>query len=174
MLGPGITDEALSSANTATFTGRVELKAASIAIRVVVVQKLNDQGDPSSVKVYMSTDTEQSAEEIVHAYRCRFQQEFIFRDAKQFSGLEEGQARDWLKIDFHLNASMTVVNLAKVAHHLSTPVEQRGAFSMSDITTAYVNERLALRILGRCGIDPNLPKMKAVLPEVRNYATKAD
>ena len=165
--------EALSSTETAAFTGIVELKAAGLAVRVVVVQKLNDQEEPNSVKVYMSTNTKQSAEEIIHAYRCRFQQEFIFRDAKQFAGLEEGQARDWLKIDFHVNASMTVVNLAKAAHHLCIPAEQRGAFSMSDITTAYANERLALRIFSRCGIDPNLQKMKAVLAEVRNYAARA-
>ena len=165
--------EALSSADTTVFSGIVELKAAGLAIKAVVVQKLNDQGEPTSVKVYMSTDTEQSAEEIIHAYRCRFQQEFIFRDAKQFVGLEEGQARDWPKIDFHVNASMTVVSLAKAAHHLCLPVDQRGAFSMSDITTAYANERLALRIFRRCGIDPNRPKMKAVLAEVRNYAARA-
>lgn len=165
--------DALSSADTAAYTGIVELKAAKLAIRAVVVQKLDDKGNPASVKVYMSTDTEQSAEEIIHSYRCRFQQEFIFRDAKQFAGLEEGQARDWPKIDFHVNASMTVVNMAKAAHHLSIPSEQRGAFSMSDITTAYANERLALRIFRKCGIDPNLPKMKAVLAEVSRYATRA-
>lgn len=163
----------LSQADTAAFTGIVELKAAGLTVRVVVVQKLDEQGKPISVKVYMSTDTKQSAEEIIHAYRCRFQQEFIFRDAKQFAGLEEGQARDWLKIDFHVNASMTVVNLAKAAHHLDLPVEQRGSFSMSDITNAYANERLALSIFRRCGIDPNLPKIKAVLAEVRNYAARA-
>ena len=165
--------ETLSCPDTAAFTGIVELKAAGLRVRVVVVQKLDDQGVPTSVKVYMSTDTEQSAKEIIHAYRCRFQQEFIFRDAKQFAGLEEGQARDWPKIDFHVNASMTVVNLAKAAHHLNLPVGQRGAFSMSDITNAYANERLALRIFSRCGIDPNLPKMRAVLTEVRNYAARA-
>lgn len=32
---------------------------------------------------------------------------------------------------------------------------------------------LALRIYRWCGIDPNLPKMKSVLAEVRNYAARA-
>jgi hypothetical protein len=68
---------------------------------------------------------------------------------------------------------LTTVNLAKAAHHLSLPVPQRGAFSMSDITNAYANERLALRIFSQCGIDPNHEKMQAVLYEIRNYAARA-
>jgi len=163
---------ALRSATTKAYAGVVELKAAGIGIKVVIVHQLNEEGQIKSFKIYMSTDVEQSAEHIIRAYRCRFQQEFIFRDGKQFAGMEAGQGRDWLKIDFHINAALTVVNLAKAAHHLDTPAVSRDAFSMSDITNAYANERLALRIFSRCGIDPNLPKMKAVLNEVRNYAAR--
>jgi hypothetical protein len=163
----------LSSDRTQVYQGVVELKAAKMAIKAVVVRQLDTEARTKSVKVYMSTHTTQAAEEIIHAYRCRYQQEFLFRDAKQFSGLEEGQARDWPKIDFHVNASLTVVNLAKAAHHLNVPAAERGAFSMADITTAYANERLALRIFRRCGIDPNLPKIQAILQEVRNYAARA-
>ena len=68
---------------------------------------------------------------------------------------------------------MTVVNLAKIAHHLSVPEKQRGAFSMADVCTAYANERLALRIFEGCGIDPHLPKMQALLGSIRNYAARA-
>ena len=132
-----------------------------------------DHSELKSIKIYMSTDTKQAATEIIKSYRYRYQQEFVFRDGKQFSGLENEQARDWLKINFHVNCALTVVNLAKAAHHLNVPVDRRGAFSMSDITTAYANERLALRIFRKCGIDPNLSKMKAVLAEVRNYAARA-
>jgi hypothetical protein len=68
---------------------------------------------------------------------------------------------------------MTVVNLAKVAHYLNIPVKQRGAFSMSDITTAYANERLALRIFSQCGIDPQQPKIQAVLTNIKKYTARA-
>ncbi|MBC6992709.1 transposase, partial [Lewinella lacunae] len=165
--------EALSSPQTVAWTGVVQLKVAGLKIRIVVIHQLDEKNKIKSVKVYMSTDVDQPAEQIVHAYRCRYQQEFIFRDGKQFSGLEEGQGRDWLKIDFHVNCALTVVNLAKAAHHLAVPDLERGAFSMADITTAYTNERLALRIFSRCGIDPNLPKSQEVLAEVRNYAARA-
>lgn len=165
--------EALSRARTRAYGGVVQLKAAALAIRALIVHQLDEKDQLKSIQVYMSTDTEQSATEVMKAYRYRYQQEFIFRDAKQFSGLEEGQARDWLKIDFHVNCALTVVNLAKAAHYLNVPADRRSAFSLSDITTAYANERLALRIFRRCGIDPNLPKMEAVLAEVRNYAARA-
>ena len=165
--------DALSSNRTMAYHGVVQLKAATMAIGVVIVHQLDGHDKLKSIKIYMSTDTKQSATEIIKSYRYRYQQEFVFRDGKQFSGLEDGQARDWLKIDFHVNCALTVVNLAKAAHHLNVPADRRKAFSMSDITTAYANERLALRIFSRCGIDPNLPKMKAVLAEVRNYAARA-
>lgn len=43
--------------------------------------------DGGACKIYFSTDTEIPAADIVEYYRCRFQIEFCYRDAKQFSGL---------------------------------------------------------------------------------------
>lgn len=43
--------------------------------------------------------------------------EFIFRDAKQFTGLSDCQARDVKKLDFHFNASFTALNIAKLDAH---------------------------------------------------------
>lgn len=64
-------------------------------------------------KIYFSTDLKQSGEELVKYYRSRFQIEFIYRDAKQHTGLTNCQARSEAKLDFHVNASLTAVNLAK-------------------------------------------------------------
>jgi hypothetical protein len=50
---------------------------------------------------------------IVKYYQLRFQIEFIFRDAKQFMGLNDCQARDEAKLDFHFNAALSAVNLAR-------------------------------------------------------------
>jgi len=54
-----------------------------------------------------------AGEKIVQYYRLRFQIEFLYRDAKQFTGLNSCQARSQNKLDFHFNASLTAVNLAK-------------------------------------------------------------
>jgi len=38
----------------------------------------------------------------------------LFRNAKQFAGLEDCQARDLVKTEFYVNASLTALNLARV------------------------------------------------------------
>lgn len=62
-----------------------------------------------------STDTQLDARLITKYYQLRFQIEFIFRDAKQFMGLNDCQARDENKLDYHFNASLTAVNIARKA-----------------------------------------------------------
>ena len=65
-------------------------------------------------KIYFSTDLEMSDKDIIEYYRTRFQIEFCFRDSKQFTGLNDCQARDLKKLDFAFNASPASVNIAKV------------------------------------------------------------
>lgn len=60
-----------------------------------------------------STDIDLDAERILQYYQARFQIEFIFRDAKQFTGLCDAQTPDPKRLDFHFNASLTALNLAK-------------------------------------------------------------
>jgi Transposase DDE domain len=62
-----------------------------------------------------STDVKLDARLITKYYQFRFQIEFIFRDAKQFMGLNDCQARDENKLDYHFNASLTAVNIARKA-----------------------------------------------------------
>ena len=62
-----------------------------------------------------STDVELDARLITKYYQLRFQIEFIFRDAKQFMGLNDCQARDENKLDYHFNASLTAVNITRKA-----------------------------------------------------------
>ncbi|WP_445249313.1 transposase [Microcoleus sp. OTE_8_concoct_300] len=60
-----------------------------------------------------STDIHLPPEQIVEYYQARFQIEFIFRDAKQFTGLSDCQARHLPRRYFHFNASLIALNLAK-------------------------------------------------------------
>jgi hypothetical protein len=48
-------------------------------------------------------------------YAARFQIEFIFRDARQFTGLADCQARSPEALDSHVNASLMALNVAKAA-----------------------------------------------------------
>lgn len=59
------------------------------------------------------TDAQLEACLITKYYQLRFQIEFIFRDAKQFMGLNDCQARNEAKLDFHFNSSLSAVNIAR-------------------------------------------------------------
>lgn len=53
-----------------------------------------------------------SGKDVLEYCRTRFQIEFCYRDAKQFTGLTDCPARDERKLDFAFNASFAAVNLA--------------------------------------------------------------
>ena len=54
-----------------------------------------------------------SARDIFDIYRTRFQLEFVFRDAKQFTGLTHCQTKNNEALSFAINASLTSINLAR-------------------------------------------------------------
>ena len=70
---------------------------------------------PNGVRrLYFATDENMSGRDVVEYYTTRFQEEFCFRDAKQFLGLTDCQARDKRKLDFAFNSSFTALNVAKI------------------------------------------------------------
>lgn len=126
------------------------------AFRVVVL--LNTKTQQSIVLA--STDTKQEAGQVVAYYRLRFQVEFLFRDAKQFTGLEHGQARSQEKLDFHFNMSLSAVNLARVE------MSEQGISFNSYVREAY-NRFLISRLLEQLGLeaefDLNHPGVQEVI-----------
>lgn len=126
-----------------------------------------------AIKLYYSTDVELSPKNILLYYQSRFQIEFLYRDSKQFTGLCDVQARGENKLNFHFNASLTAINIAKVEHWLSIPKKDRKAFSMSDIKTQNHNKLLLCQFLDVFGIDPNKPKNKRYIKELLYYGTMA-
>lgn len=108
-------------------------------IRMAYTIWLNEKGK-ERVKIYFSTDLNLPAWLIVKYYKARFQEEFLFRDAKQFTGLNHCQARSENKLEYHWNCSLTAVNIAKVQFYLSLPKEKRKTFSMADVKTRCHNQ----------------------------------
>ena len=87
----------------------------------VVVLRSQSTGD---YVLLASSDPQQVAEEAVAYYRLRcYQLELRIRDGKQHAGLYHCQARSQEKIDFHVNLSMTAVNLGR------WEVQRRGPLS---------------------------------------------
>ena len=72
-------------------------------------------------------------------YKAGFQQEFIFRDAKQSTGLCDCQARRSDSLNFHFNATLTALNLAKIDAFQSFGYNTETPFSMSTQKRVYFN-----------------------------------
>ncbi|WP_052598658.1 transposase [Aureispira sp. CCB-QB1] len=136
-------------------------KALKRKVRVLVVHRLKEDGRISSAKVYFSTNLNRMGIDILLYYRLRFQQEFLFRDAKQHVGLQHCQSTKEEKIDFHINMSLTTINIAKAMHYLPFETDVK-PFSMADIKTQYVNKLLLDEafdlFISVSGISPNVIK----------------
>ncbi|QZT38399.1 transposase [Halosquirtibacter xylanolyticus] len=141
-------------------------------IKVVHARYFSNKGKQSN-KLYFSTDIKMDASDILKFYQSRFQIEFLYRDGKQHTGLNDCQARSENKLDFHFNASLTAINLAKVAHWLCIPKEDRRSFSMTDIKTINHNELQLNLFFDKFGIDPHLPKNQEKARELLYYGTIA-
>ena len=154
------------------YTAVVNVKAWKRPARVVIIHDLDENTNVTGHRIYVSTDTQLDGGELLHIYQCRFQQEFLYRDAKQELGLEHCQAYSWQKIDFHLNVSLTVGSLAKVAHHLQDQAQRSRPFSIADIKTQYRNEYQAIRILSLCRIDLHHPLILKLWPDIKNHGLR--
>ena len=94
------------------YQGQVYSRPLKRWIIVALVHNLNPDGEFKNSKIYFSTDLTMTAMKILKYYATRFQIEFLYRDAKQFTGLEHCQSRKEDRLDFHFNASLTAVSLA--------------------------------------------------------------
>ncbi|MGV8135435.1 MAG: transposase [Mangrovibacterium sp.] len=124
-------------------------------------------------KLYFCTDVDMEPKDVLLYYHSRFRIEFLYRDGKQHTGLNDSQARSENKLHFQFNASLTSINIAKVIHWLSIPREQRGAFSMADIKTMNHNILILNRFFDVFGISPYSVKNQNDVNELIYYRTMA-
>ena len=101
-------------------------------------------------KLFFSTDINMDGRDVIDFYRTRFQIEFCYRDAKQFTGLYHSQARDIRRLDFAFNASFTAINAAKIMMK-----ENSIPFSMEALKSLMFNSYLLDRFFKLSGVKPN-------------------
>lgn len=141
-------------------------------IRIAYLVDTRKAGKTGTVLLF-STDIELDAKLIVQYYQARFQIEFIFRDAKQFTGLCDAQTRDPQKLDFHFNASLTTLNLAKYQEQLR-PTQPDATvpsvpFSMASYKRFAFNDHLLERFICHLELDPTLIKSHPNYENLRSY-----
>ncbi|WP_339136904.1 MAG: transposase [Candidatus Electrothrix sp. GW3-4] len=147
------------------YTANVNSVSLKRNIRIAYISKKGTD----SYAVLFSTDMNLAGLLIYKYYKARFQIEFLFRDAKQYTGLTHCQARSENKLFFHFNCSLTSVSLAKA--DFFDKVENQGTpFSMRNITEYYSSKLFLDRILSKLDIDLTSDKFDFDYEELLNTA----
>jgi DDE superfamily endonuclease len=115
-----------------------------------------------------STDVALAATTIYRYYKARFQIACLFRDAKQFTGLRDCQARSQAKLQFHFAASLPAVTLAKLEARQQRE-EPTASFSMASLKRRYFHEHLIERILSPLADGTTVDKCSPEYEQLCNY-----
>lgn len=143
-----------------------------------VMFKDEEQNFTDKYALYFCTDLALDGYWIYRYYKARFQRgrpaiEFLFRDAKQHTGLTHCQARSENKLYFHFNTALSAVNIAKAAHYINLPLTERKAFSLADIKTQYFNEQMLHLFFTNFQIEADLKENEAAIQQILNYGRMA-
>lgn len=160
-------DKQICNQDLTIYSAVVHSKAFNRDIKLAIAVFFKD-GKEIARKLYFSTDLTQEGMQIVRYYRSRFQIEFLYRDAKQYTGLNDCQARSKNKLDFHFNAALTAVNLAKF-DWLSNESTERTPFSMANYKTFFNNALMLERFICRFAINPNSAKNQKIVKELLEW-----
>ena len=141
-------------------------------IRLACLSEVQPNGKIKNILLF-STDISLPGEQILEYDQARFQIEFIFRDAKQFTGLSDCQSRSGQRLDFHFNASLIALNLAKYEayHRHSSP--DPFVFSMASYKRRQFNRHILYTFIDKLDLDPDLILNHPNLPSVLSYGTLA-
>jgi hypothetical protein len=128
-------------------------------IKVVLVRKSINENKYAEAFLF-STDLELTELQIYEFYVSRFQIEFIFRDAKGFTGLGDCQSRDPRRINYHFNASLIALNVARFQDaELQEIKGVRHAFSMTNWARKYHVDIVINRFIAMFDLDQTLIKL---------------
>jgi hypothetical protein len=141
-------------------------------LRVVVLVNRKDPHKPRYI-VLASTDLELDGHKRVEFYVARFPIEFLFRDSKQFTGLADCQSRAKVVLDFHFNAALATLNLARAEELRAQTDLLPHVFSMASWKQRQFNERLLDVFIANLALDPTWVKNHPVYEELRTYGAIA-
>jgi Fe-S cluster biosynthesis and repair protein YggX len=140
-------------------------------IRLVQIRPKNESRTKSAL--LFSTDEHLCPMKLVRYYKSRFQIEFLFRDAKQFTGLEDCQARCAKAIKTHINASMTALNLLKLEDQKQKETEQPTVISIASWKRKKFNEHFMKKLFSKLDLDPTCKKVTDAYEAFRDYGAIA-
>lgn len=124
-------------------------------------------------RILFSTDINLSALDILDYYSSRFQIEFLFRDSKVYTGLQDCQSTDKKILDTHFNMSLFALNLAKIEDRILKGEENQSAFSMLNYKAASSNKRMLDLFIHKFDVELSSEKMRLAYQEMLNIGTIA-
>jgi len=140
-------------------------------IKVVLVRKYVNANTYGEAYLF-STDLQLSALDIYTYYTARFQIEFVFRDAKNFTGFIDCQSRDPRRIQYHFNASITALNVAKLQDRsLQVAASIHAPFSMANWTRKFIVDFIINRFIDVFGLDKLAIKSNPLYKEVLAFGS---
>ena len=151
------------------YSGIVYSISLETRIKVAFVEYLDKNGQVKASAIFYSTNIQREGLQIVQYYRARYQMEFNFRDAKQHTGLTNCQSISKQKLEFHFNATLTAINIAKAIARKDVPTYQSCSVSIHDIKTELSNMLLMNLILSKYRNDPKFYKNPVDLAEILNF-----
>jgi len=138
-----------------------------------IVYLVKHVGNQLQTALLFSTDPELAAHDIYRFYKARFQIELEWSDAKQFTGLNDCQARCRQALHFHFNAAMTALNRLKLEDRQSAPDSKRRVISIANWKIRKANAHLLERFSSWLGLDFSLIKSRSDFDSLCNYGTIA-
>ena len=96
------------------------VNSPSFKCNLRIVYLVRKEKGKTYTALLFSTDINWPALDILRYYKVRFQIEFLFRDAKQHTGLCDCQATCETALGFHFNASLSALNLLRMEDRDST------------------------------------------------------
>lgn len=141
------------------------------AIRVVLLRAAKPGSEARAI--LFSTDLELDAQVVLLYYKARFQIEFLFRDAKQYTGLTHCQSLRGQAITNQVNASLTTLNVLKIEDQQDKQIEDKSVISIASWKRRKINQHLMSKVFDKFGLSLKSKKVADVYEELSHYGTIA-
>jgi len=145
--------------------------SVSMARQIRLVYLVRTAKGKQSYALLFSTDLDLKATEMYEFYGARFQIEFLFRDARQYTGMVDCQSRQPEALDTHVNVSLFALNLAKVTLRKDLLPTKSASFSIASLSRFAFNEHLLNLFIRKLGLNLTSIKLTSIYQSLCKYGS---
>ena len=164
-------DAGLLETGEHVYTAVVYSRCLKCHIRVVMLRI--QRGIKMGISLLYSTDTKLDPITIIRYYKARFQIEFVFREAKQYTGLMDCQSCQKESIQTQINASFTALNALKLEDLREKNTNDETVISIVSWKRRKFNQHLMCRVFEKLGLSLSNEKIMATYQQLGCYGVIA-